>query len=142
MARNLTPNKEIVLLETDVQDKIYLIRERSIMLDSDLASLYNVSTKVLNQAVRRNIERFPEDFMFQLTKEEWINLRSQIVTASWGGRRNEPFAFTEHGVLMLSGVLNSQRAIQEKQNSSQAIPKTKREIGFKIGESNIKSMEQ
>ncbi|HWV70767.1 MAG TPA: ORF6N domain-containing protein [Pseudosphingobacterium sp.] len=100
MAKNLTPNKEIVLLETDVQDKIYLIRERSIMLDSDLASLYNVSTKALNQAVRRNIERFLEDFTFQLTKEEWSNLRSQIVTASWGGRRNEPFAFTEHGILI------------------------------------------
>lgn len=67
---------------------------------------------LLNQAVRRNIERFPNDFMFQLTKDEWVNLRSQFVTASWGGRRNDPFVFTEHGVLMLSSVLNSQRAIQ------------------------------
>jgi len=112
MAKDQTNDKEVVLIETDVQDKIYLVRGQSVMLDSDLASLYDVSTKVLNQAVRRNIERFPDDFMFQLTKDEWTNLRSQIVTASWGGRRNEPFVFTEHGVLMLSSVLNSHRAVQ------------------------------
>ncbi|WP_371870700.1 ORF6N domain-containing protein [Parapedobacter pyrenivorans] len=84
----------------------------NVMIDSDLATLKGLETKVLNQAVRRNIERFPNDFMFQLTKDEWANLRSQFVTASWGGRRNEPFVFTEHWVLMLSSVLNSQRAIQ------------------------------
>ena len=82
------------------------------MLDSDLAELYGVETKVLNQAVKRNTDRFPEDFMFQLTENEWQNLKSQIVTSSWGGRRKLPFVFSEHGVLMLSSVLSSQQAIQ------------------------------
>ncbi len=82
------------------------------MLDSDLAELYGVETRVLNQAVRRNIDRFPEDFMFQLQQTEWENLMSQIVTSNWGGRRKLPYVFTEHGVLMLSSVLNSVRAIQ------------------------------
>jgi hypothetical protein len=82
------------------------------MLDEDLAELYEVPTRQLNQQVKRNIDRFPEDFMFQLTSEEFENLKSQNVTSSWGGRRKLPFAFTEHGVLMLSSVLNSQRAIQ------------------------------
>ena len=84
------------------------------MLDSDLAMLYEVETKVLNQAVKRNIERFPAHFMFQLTKEEWenFNLKSQFVTSSWGGRRNLPYVFTEQGVAMLSSVLRSKQAIQ------------------------------
>jgi ORF6N domain-containing protein len=82
------------------------------MLDSDLAALYGVSTGSLNQAVRRNRTRFPEDFMFQLTREEAGNLKSQFVTSSWGGRRKPPSAFTEHGVAMLSAVLRSQRAVQ------------------------------
>lgn len=82
------------------------------MLDHDLAELYEVETKVLNQAVNRNIDRFPEDFMFELTETEWANLKSQIVTSSWGGRRKLPKVFSEHGVLMLSSVLNSKRAIQ------------------------------
>lgn len=82
------------------------------MLDSDLAELYNVETRVLNQAVQRNIDRFPKDFMFQLMDEEWQNLKSQFVTSSWGGRRKLPNVFTEHGVLMLSSVLNSSQAIQ------------------------------
>ena len=84
------------------------------MLDRDLAELYGVETRTLNQAIKRNIKRFPEDFMFQLTKEEWSYLISQIVTSkkSRGGTRKLPFAFTEHGVLMLSSVLNSQQAIQ------------------------------
>ncbi len=84
------------------------------MLDADLAMLYGVPTKVLNQAVRRNRARFPEDFMFQLTREEVANLRSQIVTSSfggYGGRRYPPYAFTEQGVAMLSSVLNSERAV-------------------------------
>lgn len=112
MAKTESTQTEVILLEADVQNQIYHIRGLNVMIDSDLATLYGLETKALNQSVRRNIERFPNDFMFQLTKEEWANLRSQIVTASWGGRRNEPFAFTEHGVLMLSSVLNSQRAIQ------------------------------
>ncbi len=82
------------------------------MLDSDLADLYEVPTKALNQAVRRNLDRFPADFMFQLNAEEMENLRSQTVTSSYGGRRYLPYAFTEHGVAMLSSVLASKRAIQ------------------------------
>lgn len=81
------------------------------MLDKDLAELYQVEVKVLNQAVKRNIKRFPSDFMFQLTKEEWDNLKSQFVTSSWGGTRKLPFAFTEQGLAMLSGILNSDIAI-------------------------------
>ena len=82
------------------------------MLDADLAGLYGVETKVLNQAVKRNRERFPVDFMFQLTREEFDVLTSQIVTSSWGGRRYPPYAFTEHGVAMLASVLRSKRAIE------------------------------
>ncbi|KPK36492.1 MAG: DNA-binding protein [Nitrospira bacterium SG8_35_1] len=92
--------------------KIYLVRGVKIMLDSELAELYQVETKRLNEQVRRNIDRFPEDFMFQMTKEEWEDLKSQNATSrSWGGRRTPPLVFTEHGVLMLSSVLNSERAI-------------------------------
>ena len=95
-----------------IANAIYLIRNQKVMLDSDLADLYGVQTKVLNQAVSRNLNRFPEDFMFRLSDEEFENLRSQIVTSSWGGRRTPPYAFTEHGVLMLSSVLRSERATQ------------------------------
>lgn len=95
-----------------IQNKIYEIRGQRVMLDRDLAELYEVQTKVLNQAVKRNIKRFPADFMFQLNKEEFENLRSQIVTSRWGGTRTMPYAFTEQGVAMLSGLLNSDRAIQ------------------------------
>ena len=83
------------------------------MLSPHLADLYSVETRVLVQAVKRNIDRFPEDFMFQLTDEEFVNLKSQIVISSWGGsRRAKPYAFTEQGVAMLSGVLHSERAVQ------------------------------
>jgi len=82
------------------------------MLDRDLAEMYGVQTKVLNQAVKRNVSRFPSDFMFQLTKKEIENLRSQFVTSSWGGTRYNPFAFTEQGVAMLASVLKSETAIQ------------------------------
>ena len=81
------------------------------MLDRDLAAIYQVATKVLNQAVKRNIKRFPPDFMFQLTRQEFVNLKSQIVTSSWGGTRTMPYAFTEQGVAMLSGLLKSDIAI-------------------------------
>ena len=94
-----------------IQNLIYEIRGQKVMLDSDLATLYQVQTKVLNQAVKRNIKRFPSDFMFQLTKEEFLNLKSQIVTSSWGGVRKMPYVFTEQGVAMLSGILNSDIAI-------------------------------
>lgn len=115
-----------------IQSRIYTIRGERVMLDFDLASLYEVETRVLNQAVKRNIQRFPEDFMFQLTKQEFENLRieinnldmssqivmtydpnlmSQIVISSYGGTRKMPYAFTEQGVAMLSGVLRSEKAI-------------------------------
>jgi hypothetical protein len=82
------------------------------MIDSDLAALYGVETKALNQAVRRNLDRFPNGFMFRMTNEDAESLRSQIVTSSWGGRRYVPYAFTEHGVAMLSSVLRSRRALE------------------------------
>lgn len=92
---------------------IYLIRGEKVMLDQDIAAIYSVPTKVLNQAVTRHHERFREDFMFQLSKEEFDHLRSQTVTSSqWGGRRYPPRVFTEQGVAMLSSVLQSQQAIQ------------------------------
>ncbi|WP_346859242.1 ORF6N domain-containing protein [uncultured Draconibacterium sp.] len=93
-------------------NKIYFIREQKVMIDSDLAELYGVETRRLNEQVKRNLSRFPEDFMFQLSNSEFENLRSQIATSSWGGRRKPPFVFTEHGVLMLSSVLNSDKAIR------------------------------
>jgi hypothetical protein len=88
-----------------------MIRDEKVMLDQDLAAMYGVETRVLVQAVKRNIDRFPKDFMFQLNKDEFSNLRSQIVTSSWGGRRTPPYAFTEQGVAMLSSVLKSKRAV-------------------------------
>lgn len=94
-----------------IENKIFVIRGQKVMLDSDLAKLYEVETRVLNQAIKRNLERFPEDFMFQLKKEEFENLISQFVTSSWGGSRKMPYAFTEHGVAMLSSVLKSKTAI-------------------------------
>ena len=104
--------KSIRLPDEVVISKIYLIREHKVMLDDDLAELYQVQTRRLNEQVKRNIDRFPQDFMFQLDEKEWENLKSQNATSSWGGRRKLPYAFTEHGVLMLSSVLNSDRAIQ------------------------------
>ena len=95
-----------------IQNRIYEIRGLRVMLDFDLAELYQVETRVLNQAVKRNIKRFPEDFMFQLTQEEFCNLKSQFVTSSWGGTRKMPFAFTEQGLAMLSGLLSSDIAIR------------------------------
>lgn len=95
-----------------IKSKIYEVREIKVMLDFDLAKLYKVETKNLNLAVKRNLKRFPSDFMFQLSKEEWENLRFQFATSSWGGRRYMPYAFTEQGVAMLSGILNSDIAIE------------------------------
>jgi hypothetical protein len=97
-----------------IHNKIYEIRAQKIMLDVDLAGLYEVETKVLNQAVKRNKDRFPLDFMFRLTVEEWSDMRSQIVTASTDKRNTKatPFAFTEHGVTMLASVLRSEKAIK------------------------------
>ena len=94
-----------------INSKIFIIRGMKVMLDMDLAALYGVETKMLKRAGKRNIERFPEDFMFQLIEKEFDNLRCQIGTSSWGGQRYLPYAFTENGVAMLSSVLNSERAI-------------------------------
>ncbi len=96
-----------------IQQRIFIIRGHKVMLSTDLAILYGIETRTLVQAVKRNIERFPDDFMFQLSKLEFSSLKSQIVISSWGGlRRSLPYAFTEQGVAMLSSVLRSGRAIQ------------------------------
>lgn len=103
-----------IIPDNIVVNKIYEIRNQKVMLDSDLAALYGVETKRINEQIRRNLDRFPEDFMFQLTEEEWESLRSQFATSKMGrgGRTYLPYVFTEHGVLMLSSVLSSQKAIQ------------------------------
>jgi hypothetical protein len=116
--------KSITKADEAIIDKIYLISGQKVILDEDLAELYGVATKVLNQSVKRNLFRFPRDFMFQLSAQDLSNLKSQIVTSSlsaqgqaarrqagWGGRRKRPYAITEQGVAMLSSVLNSERAI-------------------------------
>ena len=92
--------------------RILVIRGQRVLLDSDLAQLYRVETRVFNQAVKRNLNRFPADFMFQLSDKEFQNLISQSVTSSWGGRRKLPLAFTEHGAIMAASVLNSDRAVE------------------------------
>jgi ORF6N domain len=105
-------NREIIPIRLIAQS-IYLIRGQRVMLSRDLAVLYGVAVKVLNQAVKRNAMRFPADFVFQLKAEELANLKSQFVTSSWGGsRRASPYAFTEQGVAMLSSVLKSERAVK------------------------------
>ncbi|MEO6734325.1 MAG: ORF6N domain-containing protein [Ferruginibacter sp.] len=98
--------------ESGIVDKIFIIRGQKVMLDKDLAEMYSVEVKRLNESVKRNALRFPEDFMFQLSTQEWVHLKSQIATSSWGGARKLPFVFTEQGVAMLSSVLNSETAIQ------------------------------
>ena len=103
-----------------IQSKIYEIRGQRVMLDFDLAELYQVETRRLNEAVKRNIKRFPKDFMFQLNVDEWIILKSQFATSRWGGTRKLPYAFTEQGLAMLSGVLNSDIAIQVNINVMRA----------------------
>lgn len=108
--KNKKSNDIVLIPQEVIEGKILLIRGKKIMLDSELAVLYGVETKQLTRQVRRNIDRFPNDFMFQLTKEEF--LRCQIGTSKSGGRRYLPYAFTEHGILMLSSVLNSKKAIQ------------------------------
>jgi phage regulator Rha-like protein len=97
-----------------IERAILVIRGHKVLLDADLATLYGVETRRLNEQVKRNIDRFPDDFMFQLTKQEFENLKSQFATSSrgWGGKRKIPFVFTEHGALMAASVLNSQKAIE------------------------------
>ena len=109
----MNKNKDNTVIPDEIiLNKIYYIRNKKILLDSDIAMLYGVETRRLNEQVKRNITRFPSDFMFQLSNDEFENLRSQFATSSWGGRRSPPYAFTEHGVLMLSSVLNSEKAIK------------------------------
>jgi len=103
--------KSVVPVEL-IEKKILLIRGQKVMLSMDLAELYGVEHRVLMQAVKRNINRFPKDFMFQLSLREFANLKSQIVTSSWGGIRKPPHAFTEHGALMAASVLNSEKAVE------------------------------
>jgi len=103
----------MIISVTDIESRIFLIRGQKVMLSMDLAGLYEVAPKVLMQSAKRNADRFPPDFMFQLTLQEFTDLKSQIVTSSRGGiRRAMPYAFTEQGVAMLSGILNSPRAIR------------------------------
>ncbi|HOO86042.1 MAG TPA: ORF6N domain-containing protein, partial [Prolixibacteraceae bacterium] len=107
----MNPNESVLISDDFIANKIYKIRDINVMIDKDLAGLYGVTTGNLNKAVKRNIKRFPDDFMFQLTKNEFENLKFQFGTSSWGGTRTLPFVFTEQGVAMLSGVLSSERAI-------------------------------
>jgi|SRR5690606_5142536 len=111
MSKTKTEVKAVAIADDVLANKIYEFRGQKVMLDSDLAELYGVTTGNLNKAVKRNIKRFPEDFMFQLSEDEFKNLIFQNGTSSWGGTRKPPYAFTEQGVAMLSGVLNSDRAI-------------------------------
>lgn len=106
--------KELVnfVIEQKILNKIYVVRGLKVMLDEDLAEIYRVETRRLNEQVKRNLSRFPKDFMFTITEKEYINLMSQNATSSWGGRRKLPNAFTEQGVAMLSSILNSEVAIE------------------------------
>jgi hypothetical protein len=106
--------KELLALvaEQKILNRIYVVRNQKVMIDEDLAEMYKVETRRLNEQVKRNIKRFPRDFMFALTQKEFENLKSQNATSSWGGRRKLPNAFTEQGVAMLSSILNSDVAIE------------------------------
>jgi len=126
-----------------ITSKIYRIRKVKVMLDRDLAELYQVETRVLKQAVRRNIDRFPSDFMFELSNQEVADLRSQIVTSSWGGSRYKPMAFTEQGVAMLSSVLRSKRAIQVNIQIMRAFTKIRQMLsGYEKLKHKIEMMEK
>ncbi len=107
-------NKELQALVADqkILNKIYIIRGQKVMIDEDLSEIYGVETKRLNEQVKRNIKRFPKDFMFEISIREFENLKSHFATSSWGGRRNLPRAFTEQGIAMLSSILNSETAIE------------------------------
>jgi hypothetical protein len=133
-----------------IKQRIFVIRGQKVMLDSDLAELYGILTKNFNKAVKRNINRFPSDFMFQLSSEEYESLRFQFGTSKMGrgGRRYLPTAFTEHGVAMLSSVLNSQRAIEMNIFIIRAFIKMResldnyKDLSLKIGEIELKQKDQ
>lgn len=122
-ATELVANGDVLSEQIDIQSMIKTVRGQQVILDRDLATLYGVENRVLNQAVKRNSERFPEDFMFQLNKAEDDDLKSQNVTSSWGGRRKLPYAFTEQGIAMLSSVLRSPMAIDVNMTASELINK-------------------
>ena len=123
---------DIIPIE-NITSLISLIRGKKVMLDRDLAALYGVETKRLKEQVKRNIERFPEDFMFELSKKEYENLRSQFATSSWGGTRYAPMAFTEHGVLMISSVLKNDKAVQVNIQIMRAFTKMRQLIFNNVG---------
>ena len=112
MSKNINIEVSTFLSRDIIQRKIYFIRGKKVMFDRDLAALYGIETGNLNKAVARNLKRFPSDFMFQLSDAEFKNLIFQFGRSSWGGLRKKPSVFTEHGILMLSSVLNSERAVQ------------------------------
>ena len=112
MQKNKSVQVSSFLSHEVIERKIYIIRGKKVMFDKDLAALYDVGTRDLNKAVSRNLERFPSDFMFQLDEKEFKNLMFHFGTSSWGGTRKSPRVFTDYGILMLSSVLNSKRAIQ------------------------------
>jgi uncharacterized coiled-coil protein SlyX len=141
----MNPTNKLVVPEEILLNKILLIRNQKVMLDKDLAELYGVTTSNLNKAVKRNIDRFPDDFMFQLTKEEFENLIFQIGISNperpaRGGTRKLPFAFTEQGVAMLSGVLTSERAVKVNiqimriYSKMRALMNTHKDLIFKVNE--------
>jgi ORF6N domain len=142
--RPYKPGRAGLVQRASIERRIYFVRNQRVMTDTDLAVLYRVPTKAFNQAVRRNLMRFPADFMFQLTSDETENLRSQFVTSSWGGRRYLPFVFTEQGVAMLSSVLKSDRAIQVNIAIMRAFVKlrellaTHQELALRLGELEVK----
>jgi len=128
------PDTNKILTLQTIQERIYNIRGRQVMLDSDLAEMYGVTTKVLNQAVKRNIDRFPDNFRFQLTQKEFDDLKSQSVTSKTrGGRRYLPFVFTEHGVSMLSAVLRSETAVMVSIRIIEAFVEMKRFLNLNAG---------
>ena len=118
-------NEIIELNEKNIKDKIHTIRNKKVMLDSDLAEIYGYNLSAFNQQVQRNIEKFEEDFMFQLTNEEYKNLKSQFVTSSWGGKRKLPYAFTEQGIYMLMTVLKGDLAVQQSKKLIRIFKKMK-----------------
>ena len=131
-------SKSEIISRAIIENGIFVIRGHKVMLDFHLAELYGVEAKALKRAIRRNVDRFPHDFMFELTDEEYDILRSQFGTSSWGGRRYSPYAFTEQGVAMLSSVLRSQRAIHVNIEIIRAFVKlreilsTHKELAFKL----------
>jgi len=139
---------DLSIPEEVIVNKIFLIRNKKVMIDKDLAELYEVETKQLKRAVRRNIDRFPEDFMFELSEEEFTNLRCQFGTSSWGGSRVPPMVFTEQGVAMLSSVLSSSKAIKVNIQIIRIFTKmrellsTRKEIIHKLEKLELNDLEQ